>query len=124
MREEDWTFPFEEPLHRVFPALHDAQSAWLAQLDSLAAPDRKTHELIRMVVTVMLRNDTGVERHARLAAEVGASWEEVLGAIMLTTPGAGMLPAVQAIPAARAGFESADPPEIDGDGGDDDEGGA
>lgn len=107
MSELDWSFPFEEPLHEVFPALHDAQSAWLAQIESLQAPDRKTHELIRMVVTVMLRNDDGIRRHAQFAAEVGATWEEILGSIMLTTPGAGVLPAVSAIPSARAGFEAA-----------------
>ena len=66
MPEHDWNFPFEGPLHDVFPALHDAQSAWLSQIDSLHAPDRKTHELIRMVVTVMLRNPDGVRRHAAL----------------------------------------------------------
>jgi alkylhydroperoxidase/carboxymuconolactone decarboxylase family protein YurZ len=104
----DWNFPhFEEPLHEVFPQLHEAQNAYLSQLDSLKAPDRKTHELIRMVVTVGLRNPAGVERHARLAREVGATWEEILGSIMLTVPGHGLLPAVEAIPVARRGYEAA-----------------
>lgn len=107
MDTQDWSFPFEEPLHEVFPHLHAAQNAWMSQIDSLRAPDRKTHELIRMVVTVALRNAAGVERHARLAHEVGATWEEILGAIMLTTPGLGLLPAVEAIPHARAGYETA-----------------
>ncbi|HLX88030.1 MAG TPA: hypothetical protein VKR22_06200, partial [Acidimicrobiales bacterium] len=72
----DWNFPFEAELHAVAPGLHDAQNAWLAQIDSLTYPDRKTHELIRMVCTVILRNPPGVARHAMLAAEVGATWEE------------------------------------------------
>jgi alkylhydroperoxidase/carboxymuconolactone decarboxylase family protein YurZ len=106
--QQDWNFPvFEEPLHEVFPQLHAAQNAWMSQLDSLRAPDRKTHELIRMVVTVGLRNPAGVQRHAQLAREVGASWEEILGSIMLTVPGHGLLPAVAAIPYARAGYEAA-----------------
>ena len=107
MSQTDWNFPFEEPLHDVFPQLHAAQNAWLSQIDSLSAPDRKTHELIRMVVTVGLRNAAGVERHARLAHEVGATWDEILGSIMLTVPGHGLLPAVEAIPHARRGFEQA-----------------
>ena len=108
MTEYDWNFPnFEEPLHEVFPKLHEAQNAWLSQLDSLAAPDRKTHELIRMVVTVGLRNAAGVERHARLAREVGATWDEILGSIMLTVPGHGLLPAAEAIAPARRGYEEA-----------------
>jgi len=107
VNEQDFNFPFEEPLHEVFPQLHSAQNAWMSQIDSLQAPDRKTHELIRMVVTVSLRNAAGVHRHARLAREVGATWEEILGSIMLTTPGLGVLPAVEAIPHARAGYEAA-----------------
>ena len=35
--EQDWNFPFEEPLHEVFPQLHAAQNAWMAQIDSLKA---------------------------------------------------------------------------------------
>ena len=111
--EQDWNFAFEEPLHEVFPQLHAAQNAWLSQLDSLREPDRKTHELIRMAVTVGLRNPAGVRRHAQLAREVGATWEEILGSIMLTVPGFGLLPAVEAIPHARAGFEDAREAEAD-----------
>lgn len=113
MPRDDWSFPFEEPLHEAFPALHEAQNSWMSQIDSLREPDRKTHELIRLVCTVVLRNQEGVARHARLAREVGASWEEVLGSIMLTCPGFGLLPAVEAIPNARAGFDAAPEAEAD-----------
>ena len=102
----DWSFPFEEPLH-------EAQNTWMSQIDSLRAPDRKTHELIRLVCTVILRNPPGIRRHAQLAREVGAEWEEVLGSIMLTTPAFGMLAAVEAMPHARDGFDAARPPEAD-----------
>ena len=96
---DDWSFPFEGPLHEVFPALHEAQNSWMSQIESLAAPDRRTHELIRLVCTVILGNPTGVERHARLAREVGASWDEILGSIMLTCPGFGLLRAGRGDPA-------------------------
>jgi hypothetical protein len=56
MSEQPWTFSYEGPLHETFPALHEAQSAWLAQIDSLQALDRKTHELVRMVCMVIARN--------------------------------------------------------------------
>ena len=61
----------------------------------------------------MLRNAPGVQRHARLAAEVGATWDEILGSIMLSCPGFGLLPAVEAIPHARRGFVAARDPERD-----------
>jgi len=100
---DDWLFPLE--LHGVAPGLQDAQNSWLAQIDSLRAPDRKTHELIRMVCTVILRNAPGIQRHAMLAAEVGATWEEVAGSIMLTEPAFGLLQVFEALPAARRGWE-------------------
>ena len=122
-RDGDLNFPFEEPIHDVFPALHEAQSAWMSQIDSLRAPDRKTHELIRLVCTVLLRNGEGVARHAGLAREVGASWDEVLGSLMLTVPGFGLLPAAEAIPHARAGFDTAhEPDDQDSDNQEDDDG--
>jgi alkylhydroperoxidase/carboxymuconolactone decarboxylase family protein YurZ len=111
--EERWTFGFEGPLHAVFPALQEAQSAWMSQIDSLPAPDRKTHELIRLVCTVALRNPAGIRRHAMLAREFGATWEEVLGSIVLTTPGFGLLPAVEALPHARQGFDAAPDVELE-----------
>jgi hypothetical protein len=103
--DEDWIFGFEADLHALSPALHDAQSAWLAQIDSLRLPDRKTHELIRMVCTVIRRNPPGVARHAMLAAEVGATWEEVAGSLLLTEPAFGLLNVVEALPWARRGWE-------------------
>ena len=104
--EQEWTFPFEQHLHDVAPALHEAQRAWMSQVDSLRAPDRKTHELIRMVCTVILRNPAGVERHAMLAAEVGATWDEIAGAILLTQPSFGLVPALEAFPHARRGWHA------------------
>jgi alkylhydroperoxidase/carboxymuconolactone decarboxylase family protein YurZ len=118
VNRDEWVFPFEGPLHEVFPALHEAQNTWMSQIDSLRAPDRKTHELIRLACTVILRNGPGVIRHAQLAREVGASWDEILGSIMLTCPGFGLLPAVEAIPHARRGFDlaaDADENEVDGE---------
>jgi alkylhydroperoxidase/carboxymuconolactone decarboxylase family protein YurZ len=105
--------PYYVELHDAFPALEAAQSAWMSQIESLTAPDRKTHELIRLACVVILRNGRGVERHARLAAEVGATWDEIAGAIILTQPGFGLLPAVEAMHHARRGFERAEGPETD-----------
>jgi alkylhydroperoxidase/carboxymuconolactone decarboxylase family protein YurZ len=110
---EEFAFSYEGPIHEVFPQLHEAQSEWLSAIDSLSAPDRKTHELVRLVCSVVLRQSQGIERHARLAREVGASWPEILGTIMLTTPNFGIVPAVEALPSARAGFDAAMAPETD-----------
>ncbi len=104
---EGFGFPYERVLAETFPSLHRAQNEWLSGLDSLTVPDRKTHELVRLACTVAIRNEPGIERHSRLAREVGASWEEIVGTILLTQPGFGVQPAAHAMPFARRGYESA-----------------
>jgi alkylhydroperoxidase/carboxymuconolactone decarboxylase family protein YurZ len=105
VEEEIWPFPSEKFLNEWAPGVLQAQNAWMASIDSLRAPDRKTHELIRMVCTVIARQLGGVQRHARLAAEVGATWDDIAGSILLTEPAFGIVLAIQALPAARRGFK-------------------
>lgn len=105
--ESEFAFPYERYVHEVAPGLHEAQNAWLAEIDSLTAPDRKTHELIRMVCTAVLGNGPGVQRHAMLAAEFGATWEEIVGSLLLTEPSFGISRAVDALPFARKGWKAA-----------------
>ena len=104
VEDDVWPFPSERFLNEWAPGVLQAQNAWMASIDSLREPDRKTHELIRMVCTVVARQLGGVQRHARLAAEVGASWDEIAGSILLTEPAFGIVLAMQAIPAARRGY--------------------
>ncbi|MGO9854156.1 MAG: hypothetical protein ACLPYY_03815 [Acidimicrobiales bacterium] len=105
VEEDVWPFPSERFLHEWAPGVLQAQNAWMASIDSLRAPDRRTHELIRMVCTVIARQPGGVQRHARLAAEVGATWDDIAGSILLTEPAFGIVLAIQALPAARRGFK-------------------
>ncbi len=104
VEDDGWPFPADQFLQQLAPGVLQAQNAWMASIDSLRAPDRKTHELIRMVCTVIARQPGGVQRHARLAAEVGASWDEIAGSILLTEPAFGIVLAIQAFPAARRGY--------------------
>ena len=113
-----WPFPSETFLNEWAPGVLHAQNAWMSSIDSLRAPDRKTHELIRMVCTVIARQPGGVQRHARLAAEVGASWDEIAGSILLTEPAFGIVLAIQALPAARRGFKEGSSGSGEADDGD------
>ena len=105
--DADRSLPFQGPLRETFPALHEAQNAYLARIDSLPAPPRRAHELVRLAYSVSARASAAVERHAQLAHEVGATWDDVMGTIMLSVPSLGLLPAAEAIPAARRGFDAA-----------------
>jgi alkylhydroperoxidase/carboxymuconolactone decarboxylase family protein YurZ len=118
VEEDVWPFPSEKFLHEWAPGVLQAQNAWMSSIDSLRAPDRKTHELIRMVCTVIARQPGGVQRHARLAAEVGATWDEIAGSILLTEPAFGIVLAIQALPAARRGFKQGSADANDADDGD------
>jgi len=103
-------------LKDTFPSLREAQATYLGAIDSLPAPDRRTHELIRLACSVILRHPHGIERHAMLAAEFGATWEDVVGTLVLTQPGFGLVPALDALPNARAGFTRGSSDESDEDG--------
>jgi len=93
-------------MHEAFPRVTDALSGYLAALDGLPSLDRKTHELVRLACTTALRHGPGVERHAMLAVEFGASWEEILATMMLTQPSFGLVPAREMLPFARQGFQA------------------
>lgn len=93
-------------MREAFPSVADALSGYLSALDGLPGLDRKTHELIRLACTVILRHGPGVHRHAMLAAEFGATWDEVLGTLMLTQPSFGLVPAREMLPHAREGYEA------------------
>ena len=99
------TSPVTPSLRTTFPTLGDAQSSYLGQIDSLQSPDRTTSELIRLACSVILRHPPGVKRHSMLAAEFGATWDDVLGTLVLTQPSFGLVPSLEALPHARAGFE-------------------
>lgn len=103
--EDLWLFHSERFLHELAPGVLQAQNAWMSSIDSRRAPDRETHELIRMVCTVSARQPRGVQRHAWLGAGVGASGEEIAGSIPLTEPAFGIALAIPALPAARRGFK-------------------
>src|SRR5580692_9173314 len=105
VEEDQWPPLSDRFLTEWAPGVLHAQNAWMSSIDSLRAPDRKTHELIRMVCTVIARQPGGVQRHARLAAEVGATWDDIAGSILLTEPAFGIVLAIQALPAARRGFK-------------------
>lgn len=101
-------------MQETFPKVTDALSGYLAEVEDLPALDNRTRELVRLACTTSLRHGPGVRHHARLAAEFGASWEEVLGVLVLTQPSFGLVPAREMLPFASEGFEAAS--GADGDG--------
>ena len=104
MADDDFRDEFPS-MQEAFPKATDALSGYLAQLEDLPGLDHKTKELVRLACTTGLRHGHGVQRHAMLAAEFGASWDEVLGVLVLTQPSFGLVPAREMLPFARQGYE-------------------
>ena len=94
------TFLREAPKHA---------QAWMGAVQGLSAAsalDRKTASLAYLAVLAALRLESGIPFHVRLAKEAGATRDEVLGAILVGLPAAG-LGVTQALPSAVAGYDAA-----------------
>jgi alkylhydroperoxidase/carboxymuconolactone decarboxylase family protein YurZ len=104
MADNDFRDEFPS-MQEAFGQLTDSLSGYLAELEDLPALDNRTKELVRLTCTTILRHGPGVRRHAMLAAEFGASWEDVLGVLVLTQPSFGLVPAREMLPFAREGYE-------------------
>ena len=84
--------------------------AWMSAVQGLAAAtalDPKTARLSYLSVLAALRLESGVPFHARLAKEAGATRDEVVSAILIGLPAAG-LGVTQSLPAALVVYDSAD----------------
>jgi alkylhydroperoxidase/carboxymuconolactone decarboxylase family protein YurZ len=82
--------------------------AWNAAVQGLAsatALDPKTARLAYLSVLAALKLESGVPFHARLAREAGATRDEVIGAVLIGLPAAG-LGVTQVLPAALAAYDS------------------
>jgi alkylhydroperoxidase/carboxymuconolactone decarboxylase family protein YurZ len=86
---------------------HAAAWATVVQaLDAASALDKKTGHLAYLAVLAALRLEGGVPFHVRLAKEAGASRDEVISALLVGLPAAG-LGVTQVLPAAIRAYETA-----------------
>ena len=93
------TFMSEAPAHA---------QAWMGAVQGLAAAsalDRKTEELAYLAVLAALRMESGVPFHVQSARQAGASRAEVVSAILVGLPAAG-LGVTQVLLAALAAFDA------------------
>ena len=82
--------------------------AWMAAvqgLDAASALDKKTEELAYLAVLAVLRLESGVPLHVRLAKQAGASRDEVISAILVGLPAAGQS-VMQVLPAALTPYDA------------------
>lgn len=97
----------------AFQAFLDAApkhaAAWMAAvqgLDAASALDKKSGHLAYLAVLAALRMESGVPFHVKLARDAGASRDEVISAILIGLPAAG-LGVTHVLPAAIQAYDSA-----------------
>jgi len=82
--------------------------AWMTAvkgLDKASSLDKKTEELAYLSVLAALRMESGVPFHVQSAKQAGASREEIISAVLVGMPAAG-LAVIHVLPAAIAAFDA------------------
>lgn len=72
---------------------------------SLEGIDAKTKQLINIAIQTANRNSRGVQMHAMMAKNEGATREEIVGAVVLNLHHSGFASVIECLPAAIDGFE-------------------
>jgi AhpD family alkylhydroperoxidase len=83
---------------KCFNDLIEAQKA-------LKGIDAKTKQLINIAIQTANRNSRGVQMHAMMAKNEGATREEIVGAVVLNLHHSGFASVLECLPAAINGFE-------------------
>ncbi|MBI5679544.1 MAG: carboxymuconolactone decarboxylase family protein [Methanobacterium sp.] len=72
---------------------------------ALEGLDAKTKQLINIAIQTANRNVKGVQMHAMMAKNEGATREEIVGAVVLNLHHSGLASILDCLPAAIDGFE-------------------
>ncbi len=92
---------FERECPEVAARFNDLINAQKA----LKGLDSKTKQLINIAIQTANRNPTGVQMHAMMAKNEGATREEIVGAVVLNLHHSGLASVMECLPTAINGFE-------------------
>jgi len=82
--------------------------AWMGSvkgLDEACALDKKTSELAYLAVLAAMRMESGIPFHVKSAKDSGASRDEIISAVLVGLPAAGM-GVIQCLPAALEAYDA------------------
>jgi AhpD family alkylhydroperoxidase len=74
---------------------------------SLNGLDPKTKQLINIAIQTATRNPRGVRMHAIMAHSIGATRDEIIGAVVMNLHLTGLVTVLECLPAALEGLEEA-----------------
>jgi alkylhydroperoxidase/carboxymuconolactone decarboxylase family protein YurZ len=72
---------------------------------TLAGLDPKTRQLINIAIQTSIRNPPGVRAHTVMACQVGATKDEIIGAVVMNLHLTGLVSVLECLPAALEGLE-------------------
>ncbi len=87
------------------PSLFENFNQLVEAQKDLPGLDPKTKQLVNIAIQTAHQNVNGVKMHAAMARKMGASWEEVKGAVALNLHLSGLGSILDCLPAAKEGFE-------------------
>jgi alkylhydroperoxidase/carboxymuconolactone decarboxylase family protein YurZ len=102
------TIGVSEAFQLFLDAAPKQAAAWMAAVQDVGAAsalDRKTAHLAYLAVLAGLRMESGVPFHVKLAKRAGASRDEVISAVLVGLPAAGVA-VIQVLPAALQAYDS------------------
>lgn len=88
-----------------FPELTERFNELVEAQRSLTGLDSKTKQLINIAIQTANKNPLGVQMHAKMAKDYGASREEVLESVVMNLHLSGLPNVLECLPAAIKGFE-------------------
>ncbi len=68
--------------------------------------DQKTKQLINIAIQTSHKNTTGVKMHSMMAKKVGATREEIVGAVTMNLHLSGLSTVLECLPSAIEGYEA------------------
>lgn len=99
-----------EVFERELPQLAQRFDAIVQAQIELPGLDPKTKQLVNIAIQTANRNARGVMWHAMMARRIGATREEVVGAVAMNLHLSGLAAVLESLPAALEGFEM---PEVE-----------
>lgn len=94
-----------ELFQKECPEVADRFNDLIEAQKSLKGLDAKTKQLINIAIQSSNRNSRGVQMHAMMAKNEGATREEIISAVVLNLHLSGLTVVLESLPAAINGFE-------------------
>jgi AhpD family alkylhydroperoxidase len=95
-----------ELFQRECPELAERFNSLIEVQKSLNGLDPKTKQLINIAIQTATRNPRGVKMHAMMAHSIGATRDEIIGAVVMNLHLTGLVTVLEGLPAALEGLEA------------------